>query len=292
MKPSRYELDPEGPSGQFRIRVSSRHLCLASPVFKKILEGPWVESTPHGPLLREIRIRSWSIDALIIVLDIVHGHHREVPKYLSLELLTHVSMIVGYYQCQEVTQVFAENWAKRVELWLPRTYGEESTLMLIVSWVFSRVDVFEKMSKLALTSSEGLITTPGLFMPVPEHIFAEIEEQRKLELGRIFEALYGLLDDPEDTGPGCSFECSSMMLGSLLIEMNWKGLQNPRVTAPYTRRSISSARNLISELRNPQWSRSNSDCGLQCTVQAKLQPVLDQVSKHIDQLKLWDYGQE
>ncbi|KAH7141421.1 hypothetical protein B0J13DRAFT_59164 [Dactylonectria estremocensis] len=282
----------EDPTGKFRIRVSSGHLRLASPVFQKTLEEELTGLTPHGQLLREMQIPSWSIDALIIVLDIIHGHHREVPRSLSLELLTKVSMIASYYQFQEVIQVFAELWLNDLDKNLPQTHSKESILMLIVGSVFTRPDIFRKMCQLALSGSEGVIKARlGISIPMVERSFVQIESQREEALRQLFESIYNLLDSPHDSNLGCNFECSSMMLGSLLMEVDRNGLRNPRVTWPYSGHSISSIKRKISGFRRPIWSIGYG-CSLNCTVQAKLQPTLIQVSKHIEELKLWEVLQE
>lgn len=157
-----------GQPNMVRLRVSSRHLILASPVFRKMLEGPWMESHAcHGPI-REISVGEWDLKAFIIVLDIIHGHHRLVPRSLSLEMLAKVAVIVDYYDCIEVVEVFSDYWLKGVEKDLPTSHGRESILGLLVSWVFSSVDIFEKMTELAVRHSNCLIKVADL--PIPGDI--------------------------------------------------------------------------------------------------------------------------
>lgn len=156
------------PPKMVRLRVSSRHLILASPVFRKMLEGPWRESQAcHGPL-REISVGEWDLEAFIIVLDIIHGHHRLVPRSLSLEMLAKVAVIVNYYDCVEVVEVFSDNWLQGLEKDLPKSYGRESILALLASWVFSAVGIFEKMTELAVRNSNCLIQAADL--PIPGEI--------------------------------------------------------------------------------------------------------------------------
>ncbi|KAK7408932.1 hypothetical protein QQX98_008876 [Neonectria punicea] len=111
-----------------RMRVSSRHLILASPVFRMMLEGPWLEAAVPEPGLREIRVGSWHLEALIIVLDAIHGHHRSILTSLSLDMIAKVAIIVDYYQCKEIIEVFVHLWINTLKKDVPKSYGKESTL--------------------------------------------------------------------------------------------------------------------------------------------------------------------
>ncbi|KAK7428164.1 hypothetical protein QQZ08_005404 [Neonectria magnoliae] len=156
-----------------RMRVSSRHLILASPVFRMMLEGPWLEAAvPESELreIREIRNGSWHLDALIIVLDAIHGHHRSIPTSLSLDMIAKVAIIVDYYKCQEIMEVFAEIWINALKKDIPKSYGKESTLWLLICWVFSMSEGFAEMSMLAAKSSKTLLDAPDL--PIPAHILS------------------------------------------------------------------------------------------------------------------------
>ncbi|KAH6986586.1 hypothetical protein EDB80DRAFT_690734 [Ilyonectria destructans] len=66
----------EGNQIPIRMRVSSRHLIFASPVFQIMLDGPFKEGTVCE-LGRQIIVRTWDAEAITIILNIIHGHHRE-----------------------------------------------------------------------------------------------------------------------------------------------------------------------------------------------------------------------
>lgn len=85
--------------------VSSRHLILASPVFKKMLTGPsWSEAKKvHGQF--KVDASEWDTQALSIVLNLVHGRHRRTPKTATLESLANIAAIVDYYEFHEAVEV-------------------------------------------------------------------------------------------------------------------------------------------------------------------------------------------
>lgn len=154
--------DDSSRRNKIRFQVSSRHLALASSVFRSMLDGPWKEGTTSKESLRSIPANTWDVDALLIVLNIIHGHHRKVPKSLSLETLTKVATIVDYYNCHEIVEIFADRWLNGMTRPPPDYYGRDSTLFLCVAWVFGWSEHFKTMTELALRHGEGPIETPDL----------------------------------------------------------------------------------------------------------------------------------
>lgn len=100
--------DDEPPS--IEIWVSSRHLILASSHFRRMLKGQWEEahSLQSNGCLR-IEETDWDADALRIVMDIIHGRFRRVPKAISLEILAKIAVLVDYDECLEVVEMFSSN---------------------------------------------------------------------------------------------------------------------------------------------------------------------------------------
>ncbi|KAH6972423.1 hypothetical protein BKA56DRAFT_493469 [Ilyonectria sp. MPI-CAGE-AT-0026] len=279
-----------------RLRVSSRHLILASPVFRRMLEGPWMESQAcHGPL-REISVGEWDLEAFIIVLDIIHGHHRLVPRSLSLEMLAKVAVIVNYYDCVEVVEVFSDNWLKELEKDPPKSYGRESILALLASWVFSAVDIFEQMTELAVRNSNCLIQAADL--PIPGEILDSIDQSRQISVGRIFSALYTLLDSLTREEVGCFFECSSMILGSLTIQLNKHEILSPRATAPFSGYNVTAVQAIVYDIRRTTWYTGNSRSSYHssydlsvhsCNLLTHMEPTIAMVEGELKGLKLEDY---
>ncbi|KAF5633014.1 hypothetical protein F25303_9297 [Fusarium sp. NRRL 25303] len=104
----------DGQDVELCYRVSSAHLMLVSPVFKAMLDGPFRESSRNKDGRFEVKKSECSASALLILLDIIHGHHRDVPKTMKLGLLTEMAILVDYYECHEIVEMFAENWIASV----------------------------------------------------------------------------------------------------------------------------------------------------------------------------------
>ncbi|KAK3370952.1 hypothetical protein B0T24DRAFT_531308, partial [Lasiosphaeria ovina] len=75
--------------------VSSRHLILASPVFKVMLTGGWKEGEKNNGPLRG-GAEDWDTEALMIVMNVLHNHYRQVLKKVSLEILAKIAVIINY----------------------------------------------------------------------------------------------------------------------------------------------------------------------------------------------------
>ncbi|KAG5956721.1 hypothetical protein E4U58_006437 [Claviceps cyperi] len=169
---------------EVHFRLCSRHLALASPVFKTMLNGFWKESAPLSdqsnglakPLATlqnspdcEVRYKlaatEWDAKDFLLLMNIVHGRNRQVPLSIDLETLGRISVLVDYYRCQEVTQLAVGLWIDKLSGKLPTKYGRECVTWMFVSWVFSRHKVFEEMTLLALRTSEGGLGT--IYLPLP-----------------------------------------------------------------------------------------------------------------------------
>lgn len=103
-------------------------------------------------------------------MNILHGHHREVPHSIDIETLARFSVLVDYYDCHEITGLFANIWIKNLPHYLPIVYGRDSTIWLFVSWVFSFENIFMEMTRLAMADSRGPLKT--MCLPLPPKILS------------------------------------------------------------------------------------------------------------------------
>jgi hypothetical protein len=147
------------PGDGVYMRVSSRHLTLASRVFRTLIQGPWAETSStslhFGKPLRQVTAEDWDAVALAIVLDIVHGRHGHVPRVVDLRLLTHIATIVDFYQCHEVVKIFSETWYKNMSTEFEDEYSRETLLWLSVSWVLPNQEVFDRAAQAILKHMDG-----------------------------------------------------------------------------------------------------------------------------------------
>lgn len=153
-----------------RFRLSSRHLILASSYFNRMLTGPWKESNIEPGCDFTISARDWDVEALLILMNIIHGQARKVPRKLSTELLAKVSVIVDYYQCIEAVEIFAERWLIGIPPIDAKFLNRDLMLRLLISWVFSDSDAFTAVTARLLYFARGPIKS--LKLPIPEAILS------------------------------------------------------------------------------------------------------------------------
>lgn len=159
--------------GDVKFRVSSKHLLLASPYFRSMLEGPWEECT-------EVEIEGFDENVLLILMNVIHNRHRRVPKIVDLEQLAKIAVIVNYFRCHEAAELYAEIWISHLRNQVPTEYGRELILWLLISWVFSDPDIFAAVTKVAVKKSPGPL--PTLRLPIRLLIVGQSSLEASLEL--------------------------------------------------------------------------------------------------------------
>lgn len=85
------------------IRVSAKHLTLGSPVFNRMLNGDWTEAAEFKEKgSAELVVPNWDVEALILVLYIIHAQTTKVSRLLGLEDLAKVTVVTDYYVVKKV----------------------------------------------------------------------------------------------------------------------------------------------------------------------------------------------
>ncbi|KAF4438719.1 hypothetical protein F53441_12735 [Fusarium austroafricanum] len=274
---------------EFRMLVSGKHLELASSLFKTMLTGPFVEGKADDSGLRRVTASDWDPEAFKIVLTIMHGYHRDVPKSLSLEMLAKLAMIVDYYECHECVELYTDIWLEGLKSEMPTVYGRDCILCMFISWVFSQPDMFRNMTQIALRYSGKLIEAENF--PIPADILEQIDEARQSVLEKIFPAIYDLLDRLQEEETDCTYECSSMLLGFLTKALRKHEVLSPPIVQPFNGSSIEDSTNMIKNLKKPEWyTAGGSYYGRHhCTIQGKLSISLDEIEKELRVFNLQDF---
>jgi hypothetical protein len=159
-------------TAEVHYRVSSRHLALASPWFKRALSKyGWSESgrNPEDGMFH-VKAADWDEEALLVVLNILHLRNGKVPRSVSLEMLAKIAVLVDYYECGEALEVFTEKWIESLKAStpVPSTYDRDLVLWIWVSWIFDLADHFERAT--AVVIKEGQETLRNLELPIPSKV--------------------------------------------------------------------------------------------------------------------------
>ncbi|KAF7910492.1 uncharacterized protein EAE98_012024 [Botrytis deweyae] len=167
------------------VLVSSKHLSFASPVFKAMLTGDFREAVELREKGRtEIPLPDDDADAMITLVNVIHGRFNSVSKYPNLILLTKIAILVDKYQCHESTKFVAKVWAANDHL--PRIWSQEwynIACWICVAWVFRLDhefrDATEEIIKESGVGLGAILKENDLALPIPERIISKIANQMK-----------------------------------------------------------------------------------------------------------------
>lgn len=120
---------------------------LVSPVFKAMLRnGAFQEgNTLYSTGKLSIPLPDDNPDAFRILMEIVHHRNRQVPKSVSLGVLTQLAILIDKYQMLEAAEPFVDLWVACDEIrsslpnkfYAANAYSTELLSWLCVSWVFN-----------------------------------------------------------------------------------------------------------------------------------------------------------
>ncbi|ELR03862.1 hypothetical protein GMDG_01391 [Pseudogymnoascus destructans 20631-21] len=163
-------------------------------------------------------------------------------------MLAKVSELVDDLDCYEQVEVFGDIWIRQLEKSLPKEYGRDLILWILISFVFRQSGLFKSATRTAILHSTGPFMT--LELPIRPTIAERINRQRLELLERLTTNIHGVVDGL-CVGDRCSFECDSMTLGALLKQIRPLGLWPPP-SEPYTEFSFVGIACTVRSLRSPQ----------------------------------------
>lgn len=163
-----YSIETTDTADDAHFLVSSKHMKLASPYFQSLLSDSW----PHGKALAtkgtvRVAIKDCRPTILLLILNIIHGHTRKVPREVSFQQLADFSVATDFFQCHEVVEVFASMWIGLLKPSVPATWMENTKWIMIAS-VFKVDDVLKKTTEIAMKEGTGPFLTNDL--PIPESV--------------------------------------------------------------------------------------------------------------------------
>jgi virulence-associated protein VagC len=139
---------------------SKKHLTLASRRAAKLFSSQFKEASIETDGLYHWKFEGiFNDEAFELVLKIIHGKTRGVPRSVKLDLLAGIATIVDDLECHEAVAFFSTNWL------FGRLHGSEEirgkalAQLLLASFVFEHAAPFETYTKMAIRYSEDVVTT-------------------------------------------------------------------------------------------------------------------------------------
>ena len=160
---------------KFRFRVSSRHLILASSVFRAMLSRNFREGTTLKAVgIVEIDLPDDDPDALALLLNVIHSRSKSVPSKLGLSSLCRLALLVDKYQMHEAFNLLASMWiAHAVSKGWPEKFDARMRQMLYVSWVFRSPREFRGSTRFAIKESTGQILDDMKDLPISDAVLGQ-----------------------------------------------------------------------------------------------------------------------
>ncbi|KAM0243064.1 hypothetical protein ACHAP5_006942 [Fusarium lateritium] len=209
---------------------SQKHLTFASRRASKIFSSTFKEASKEEDGLYHWKFEDvFDVEAFELVLRIIHGKTRDVPRAISLDLLAAVASIVDDLECHDTLAFFSQSWMVNYEKLAP-TYVKTLAQLILASFVFENASVFKTATKLAVLHSQGAVLSYDL--PIRVAILDLMESRRLVILRNLILDLDALEKDLLEGKLGCSRVCRSMILGDLLQATKGCGLY-PQPSAPF-----------------------------------------------------------
>lgn len=157
----------DAPAYDIRMQVSSKHLILASSVFKSMLQGHFVE----GQTLRstgslDLPLPDDDPDAFTILLNVIHGRSSDVPQKVGLSLMIEIAILVDKYQLLEAVGLCSDRWIGPLESDFIPDDDEDMIAWLSIFWVFRNEYLFQFTTQMLLRGSRGIVNADNL--PIPQ----------------------------------------------------------------------------------------------------------------------------
>jgi hypothetical protein len=136
-------VEPAPLTNEVHFKVSSKHMMLASPVFKAMLqsnfkEGYELQATGHC----QISLPDDHAEAFEVLTNLVHLNNSAVPLEVDLELLANLTILVDKYQLQRTTYLIKDLWcATSLGEWVEQTRLSVEDCSRLLEFVGSLTDL-------------------------------------------------------------------------------------------------------------------------------------------------------
>ncbi|GIJ90937.1 hypothetical protein Asppvi_009902 [Aspergillus pseudoviridinutans] len=229
----------------------SKQRVSTSPVFKNMLHGPWKEAQGLRLGDSEIEMDWQNVDAMLLLMNAIHGNWPDIPLDVSLEMLVEMATLVDYYNCRKAIHHALEVWIRNLLGGLANASSDDTVRWIWISWVLRPTDVFRDATYRAVTQSKGPISTIGL--PIPQPIIDAIEKRREQGIKTTLNSLRRLVIDLWDGRKSCSFECDSFRLGALIKQVHGKGFLRATDEGTIPSISLDQLNNFLVDIKSPAW---------------------------------------
>ena len=153
------QADEESGSQRVRIRVSSKHLRLASAILESMPQ-PTSQKNPELHLTKyaELQLPNDNPAALLVLLNAIHGRWRQLPHTIDLRMLVEISILVDKYELLEIAEVLLDRWYPALVATIPQAWNNDLLPWMCISMVFQNPKIWRHVTRIAQYESQYFIT--------------------------------------------------------------------------------------------------------------------------------------
>jgi hypothetical protein len=171
------EEEGEEEKEEIHYHVSSSILKTVSPKFASMLSDEiWKEGIRNENDDRYyILAKDWDADALLVLLNVLHLRNRQVPRSVSLSMLTKIAVLTDYYNCVEALELSTEIWIKDLKNTapVPSNYCKNLTMWMCIAWVSRLPQEFTQATEVAIKRST-VKELPTFGLPITGFVGAQV----------------------------------------------------------------------------------------------------------------------
>ena len=163
VKPAFTQSEGPDPPIEKHFLCSKKHLTLASRRAAKLFSSQFKEASVESDGFYHWKFEGiFNAEAFELVLKIIHGKTRDVPRSVKLDLLADIATIVDDLECHEAVAFFSTNWLFGWPVEWPSTEelrGKPLAQLILASFVFEHASLFQTYTKMAIRHNIDVIST-------------------------------------------------------------------------------------------------------------------------------------
>ncbi|KAK5235462.1 hypothetical protein LTR47_003647 [Exophiala xenobiotica] len=217
--------DETESSDTFEAKVSSKHLILASRVFRAMFNGNFREAVElHKQEVSKVPLPDDNPDAMVVLLNIVHGLNKQVPRKIGETLFLDIVTLIDKYEFHEAAYVFTDIWFGDLWKWTEKA-PPHLFHWIYICWVLRKGYDFTNLTRTAILESQSGLGQSDAG-PCPAFIITKVESQRLALVSACLARLTDTLGRYEIPMQQCrtNKDCDALVLGSLIQKLKPLGL--------------------------------------------------------------------
>ncbi|KLU84623.1 hypothetical protein MAPG_03663 [Magnaporthiopsis poae ATCC 64411] len=221
--------------------VCSRALSRGSPVFRRMLNGPWTEKQPLDGSAWTVKLPEDHPSSMRVLLGILHAHFRHVHPIWPILQLYQLCVCADKYDITQPLSPWAASWCMQTRM-TPRATTEDNAQAAWIAWVLGDKELLEMATKELVWKSKPAslrsMTAPCLVHLDSTGILERVKGTQRVKAARFVETLQDIWRQylpSQALGNICvesSYSASSedkkccgiLILGSLTASLNSAGL--------------------------------------------------------------------